>query len=97
MSAPQDRAGVVRVMAKGMLAPHLDITNYPGVVLDAWNALAALEAAGLRVVPVEATEEMVAAGKAAATLYLNHIERRHWNAMLAASPFAPPQETTDAE
>ncbi len=108
MSAPTDRAGLVRVMAGG--------SDNAGLLHVAECALADLEAAGLRVVPVEATARMRRAAMDAVRKHLAAIpedeqeamygppdERGHrlsntekhsvrWAAMLAASPFAPQQE-----
>lgn len=100
MTAPQDRAGVVRVMADA--ARDSDGLNTRQVARD---QLAALEAAGLRVVPASVVEGLhniawpdqrrpvVPDGE------VHHIAML-WatKALDAASPFAPPpqEETTDA-
>lgn len=92
MSAPTDRAGVVRVMAEASW--HWRGGN------QGEHILAALEAAGLRVVPVEATEEMLREGTRrmsyfAPTKGVYPRARTCWPAMLAASPFAPLKETQE--
>lgn len=81
MTAPRDRAGVVRVMRDGSEWLSTD---------RATRLLEHMEAAGLRVVPVEATEEMERRVNA-------HCDTPDaelgwtWQHWLAASPFAPPQ------
>ena len=56
------------------------------------DILAALEAAGVRLVPVEATEEMLGSGDAWATgdtiLDAHDSAAKIWRSMLAASPYA---------
>lgn len=104
MTAPQDRAGLVRVMAAAFFASrHRSIGN----ALE--DALAAIEAAGCRVVPVEATGDMCAFFHEGHYAPLDRVAYRaaggfpkaeyEWafmgyRAMLAASPFAPPQGDT---
>ncbi len=65
----------------------------PGVTA----ALAALEAAGVRLVPVEATHKMADVGTEArwqsAVRDANNV-REIWRAMLAASPYAPQKDET---
>lgn len=101
MDAVKDRAGVVRVMANGAFpqcdqdGPACDLDCVCYASMDA--ALAALEAAGLRVVPVEATVEMLRDGTRKMTYFSDPKgvyprARTCYRAMLAASPFAPPQQ-----
>jgi hypothetical protein len=79
MTAPQDRAGLVRVMAEAFFASrHRSIGN----ALE--DALAAIEAASCRVVPVEATTRMKVGGWRAYHRYESVRDAYD------ASPFAPP-------
>lgn len=92
MTASTDRAGLVRVMARSVLRisdREWPIDTFPGALLDAEKILAALEAAGCRVVPVEATAAQYDA--AAKELVPAMDAQACYRAMLAASPFAPQQ------
>lgn len=97
MSAPTDRAGVVRVIRDGSDWLSTD---------RATRLLEHMEAAGLRVVPVEVLNNLRAAEMRTRdvgdtdAMALDR-DMRHANAYLnqaldAASPFAPPQKAPDA-
>jgi hypothetical protein len=92
----QKRAELIKLMARSTLSPSSQtwpIETFPGALLDAEKMLAAIEAAGCRVVPVEATEAMIRKTECADSGELGFDAglRAEWSAMLAASPFAPPQ------
>lgn len=87
MTAPMDRAGVVRVMTQRMP------TYLYGLAREhALAQLADMEAAGLRVVPVVLTQQQKARvrdnGGETAVAWATAA----WPDLLAASPFAPPQQ-----
>ena len=106
MTAPKDRAGVVRLIVRAIAddTPGCAANNTPCdpdcvCHTNAEEALAALEAAGLRVVPVEADDSeidaiaLALAGSTHATLApgacWQDLARVAYEAMLAASSFAP--------
>lgn len=92
------REELIEVMARAILRDHGDGANMDTHAVPeraasrhAIAALAALEAAGVRLVPVGATHQMAHAGTEArwqsAVRDANNV-REIWGAMLAASPYA---------
>ena len=77
-----EREKLVEVMLTAMSEHHSGNFAEAAFIVDA--QLAALEAAGVRLVPVEATEEMVIAGEGRPDAYTRYVYSR----MLAASPYA---------
>ena len=90
MTAPQNRAEVLALMAAAYM--RSDAKTFEASM---GAVLATLEAAGLRVVPVEMTDEPWAdvARECHAEPYSLWMERAReaWPDLLAALPFAPPQ------
>lgn len=97
MTAPQDRAGLVRVMAHAMRRRPATVEQ------KAEAALAFLEAAGLRVVPESVLHALNAAHEVLAycvipgrgrddAIAVNNAIYDARRAAAAASPFAPPQQ-----
>ena len=101
-----NRDTIIEVMARAMLADELTVR--PTFTFDpTWQqesdiwlsnanaALAALEAAGVRLVPSEATHKMADVGEEArwqsAVRDANNV-REIWRAMLAASPYVPQKD-----
>lgn len=96
-----EREKLLEVMARAMLADELAVR--PMLTFNpAWEqesdiwlsnakaALTALEAAGVRLVPVEATEKMTDAYWSGGGDGLSSSEA--WGVMLSASPYAPAKE-----
>ena len=104
-----EREKLIEVMARAMLADELAVrptlTFHPTweQESDIWlsnarAALTALEAAGVRLVPVEATEEMVERGDGRMRAWIpmptykgeySQVLQDAYRSMLAASPYAP--------
>ena len=83
-----EREKLVEVMAEA-ICDAMNMNRVGRLELDAATAaLAALEAAGVRLMPAEATEEMLAHGEMDSTAGCHMDEI--WRSMLAASPYAPP-------
>ena len=85
-----DRDKLIEEIARGMAidagayeGPDL---HWPAYVDDAQAALAAIEAAGFAVVPVEPTEAMKIAAFEAAGPYAEEDPLDVWRAMIAAAP-----------
>ena len=106
----QTREQLIEVMARAMLADEMSVKprsdfstvwadEMPIWLSNARAALAALEAAGVRLVPVEiAQASWMAAAGLDASGPLNHGSslsevQAFWAAMLAASPYAPKEPT----
>lgn len=96
MTPPKDRDALVALIAKAIAGPA-HRSSWCAWRLEAERALAALEAAGVALVPVVATDAMFDAAKeilVPCDLHPSHI----WDAMRAASPYAPnPEARSDAE
>lgn len=91
------REELIEVMARALCLTATDThTGWEHYKPEAVEVLAAIEAAGVRLVPVEATHKMADVGTEArwqsAVRDANNV-REIWRAMLAASPYAPQKET----
>lgn len=88
-----DAAELKQTMLLAMSEHHSGNAEEAGRIVDA--ILAAIEAAGVRLVPVEATPTMAYVGTDArwqsAVRDANNV-REIWRAMLAASPYAPQKD-----
>lgn len=88
--APANRAELIEIAGDAILHSGRPA---PSSRTIARAVLAALEAAGVRLVPAEATREMWAAGGNAAvgktTIHHDAVVSSVWDGMCAASPYAP--------
>ena len=93
----QTREALVELMARAILQDFedgADMSTHPvperAASRNARAALAAIEAAGVRLVPVEATQEMT--GAVLEPTASRYEVMKTYRAMLAASPYAPTQK-----